>query len=266
MALADPHARLRAARLYLICGPTPGGHPLGDVLGPALAAGVDVFQLRAKETADDELRALAEQARALCQRAGALFILNDRPDLVAEVGADGVHIGQDDMTIEQARRLIGSRRLIGRSTHTTEQVDAAAHGVDYFAVGPVHATPTKPGRPAVGTELVTYAAQHAATPWFAIGGIDVDTIDAVIDAGATRVAVVRAIADAADPAAATTALRAALTRTDTASRASAASAGTVAREEADDGGAAARDAADRAGALARAAADVAAGAAGAAGD
>ncbi len=254
MALADPHARLRAARLYLICGPTPGGRPLADVLGPALAAGVDVFQLRAKEESDAEIMAAAERARALCERAGALFILNDRADLASEVGADGVHLGQDDLTIDEARKLIGNRRLIGRSTHSPEQIDAAT-GVDYIGVGPIYATPTKPGRPAVGVELVRYAVAHATMPWFAIGGIDHDTIGAVIDAGAKRIAVVRAIAEAADPGAAATELIATVTRTDTALRASSSSADTLERDEFDDGGAAARAAADAASAAARAAAD-----------
>jgi thiamine-phosphate pyrophosphorylase len=254
MALADPHARLRAARLYLVCGLTPGGRPLADVLGPALAAGVDVFQLRAKEGTDAEIMEAAAHARALCERVGALFILNDRADLASEVGADGVHLGQDDITIDAARKLIGSRRLIGRSTHSPEQIDAAP-GVDYIGVGPVYATPTKPGVGAVGLELVRYAAAHAAMPWFAIGGIEHATIDAVIDAGATRIAVVRAIADAPDPGAAAAELVATVTRTDTALRATSASAATLVRDEFDDGGAAAREAADRASAAARAAAD-----------
>ncbi len=224
------------------------------MLGPALAAGVDVFQLRAKDSGDDEIIALASRARALCEHAGALFMLNDRPDLVALVGADGVHLGQDDAAVSDARRLIGDRRLIGLSTHTPQQIDGAT-GVDYIGVGPVHATPTKPGRPAVGPELVRHAAAHATVPWFAVGGIDTLTIGEVLDAGAGRVAVVRAIADAPDPGAATAALLAAMTHSDTTGRATSATAGTAARDAVDDDGAAARAAADAAGAAARAASD-----------
>ncbi len=137
------------------------------------------------------------------------LILNDRPDLVAEAGADGVHVGQDDAAVPQARALIGPDRILGLSTHSPAQVDAAAGEpeIDYIGVGPVHATPTKPGRPAVGLDLVRYAAAHAATPFFAIGGIDAGNLAAVRGAGATRIAVVRAITDAPDPEAAARALR-----------------------------------------------------------
>ena len=203
--------RLDRARLYLVAGARPGGRPLADVLEPALAGGVDVFQLREKDAADDALLAAARIARELCTAAGALFILNDRPDLVAATGADGAHVGQDDMPIARARELAGPGALIGRSTHDPGQVDAAhADGADYLGVGPVHATPTKPGRPAVGLDLVAYAAATATRPWFAIGGIDAATIGAVAAAGACRAAVVRAITDAADPRAAAATLRAVL--------------------------------------------------------
>ncbi len=203
--------RLDHARLYLVAGIRPGGRPLADVLAPALAGGVDVFQLREKHAADDDLLAAAAIARKLCAAAGALFILNDRPDLVAATGADGAHVGQDDMPIARARGLAGPGALIGRSTHTPKQVDGAhADEADYLGVGPVHATPTKPGRPAVGLALVTYAATTATRPWFAIGGIDAATIAAVAGAGAPRAAVVRAITDADDPRAVAATLRAAL--------------------------------------------------------
>jgi thiamine-phosphate pyrophosphorylase len=190
--------RLAGARLYLICDATPGGRPLEDVLAPALRGGVDVFQLRCKDAGDAEILAAAEVAREWCEVAGALFILNDRPDLVAAAGADGVHVGQDDTPVAQARAIAGPDVLVGLSTHSPEQVDAAGDA-DYIGVGPVHVTPTKPGRPAVGTELVTYAARHAQVPWFAIGGVDEMSLNAVMAAGANRVAVVRAIAEAVDP-------------------------------------------------------------------
>jgi thiamine-phosphate pyrophosphorylase len=197
-------ARLAGARLYLICDATPGGRPLEDVLAPALRGGVDVFQLRCKDATDAEILEAAAVAHEWCEVAGALFILNDRPDLVAAAGADGVHVGQDDTPVAEARALAGPDALVGLSTHSPEQVDAAAAaGVDYIGVGPVHVTPTKPGRPAVGAELVTYAARNAQMPWFAIGGVDETTIDTVMAAGANRVAVVRAIAEAVDPEAVT---------------------------------------------------------------
>jgi thiamine-phosphate pyrophosphorylase len=142
---------------------------------------------------------------------GALFVLNDRPDLVAAAGADGVHVGQDDAPIAKARAAVGPDRLVGLSTHSPDQVDAAgAKPVDYIGVGPVYATPTKPGRPAVGLELVRYAAEHATVPFFAIGGISPANVDAVRDAGAKRIAVVRALTEAADPARAARALRTAI--------------------------------------------------------
>jgi thiamine-phosphate pyrophosphorylase len=191
--------RLAHARLYLICDATPGGRPLEDVLAPALRGGVDVFQLRCKDATDEEILAAAEVAREWCEVAGALFILNDRPDLVAAAGADGVHVGQDDTPVEQARRIAGPDALVGLSTHTPEQVDAGSAEADYIGVGPVHATPTKPGRTAVGLDLVTYAARKATVPWFAIGGVDEQNINAVMTAGANRAAVVRAIAESDDP-------------------------------------------------------------------
>jgi thiamine-phosphate pyrophosphorylase len=195
---------LDAARLYFICD---SAHL--DALEPALRGGVDVFQLRDKDASDDELLRAAQRARSLCDRHGALFVLNDRPDLAVAAGAHGVHLGQDDMALEQARAIVGPDMLIGRSTHTPEQIDSA-HSADYIGVGPVHATPTKLGRPAVGLDLVGYAAAHAAVPFFAIGGIDETNIGAVVAAGATRAAVVRAIGNATDPEAAARGLRAAL--------------------------------------------------------
>jgi thiamine-phosphate pyrophosphorylase len=195
---------LDAARLYFICDIAHLG-----ALEPALRGGVDVFQLRDKEASDDELLRAAEHARALCERHGALFVVNDRPDLAVAAGAHGVHLGQDDMPVAQARAIVGPELLVGRSTHTPGQIDGAA-GADYIGVGPVHMTPTKLGRPAVGLELVRYAAGNAPMPFFAIGGIDATNIDLVVGAGATRAAVVRAIGDAADPQGAARSLRAAL--------------------------------------------------------
>lgn len=204
----DRRARLQTARLYLIASDRPGGRPLADVLGPALEGGVDLFQLRAKAAPDEAVLAAAAVARDLCAAAGALFFVNDRPDLAAAADADGVHVGQDDMPVARAREIVGAGRLVGLSTHTPADIDAA--DADLIGVGPVHATPTKAGRPAVGLELVRYAAAHARMPWFAIGGIDEGNVAAVLGAGATRVSVVRAIAEAADPRGAARRLREAL--------------------------------------------------------
>jgi thiamine-phosphate pyrophosphorylase len=209
MLANERRARLSQARLYLVCDARPGGRDLLDVLSAALAGGVDVVQLREKQLDDDALTPLAREATALCARQDALLIVNDRPRVGLAAGADGVHVGQDDMGVAEVREIVGPDLLVGLSTHAPAEVDAASHA-DYLGVGPVHATPTKPGRPAVGLELVRYAAEHAPRPFFAIGGIDAGNISAVLAAGATRVAVVRAIADAPDPELAARGLRSAL--------------------------------------------------------
>jgi thiamine-phosphate pyrophosphorylase len=200
----DRRRRLADARLYLVCDARSDAF-----LDAALRGGVDIVQLRVKHPADDDvvLDAGRRFARA-CATHGALFILNDRPDLVAAAGADGVHVGQDDTPVADARATVGADRLIGLSTHSPAQIEAAAElNIDYIGVGPVHATPTKPGRPAVGTELVAYATRHACIPFFAIGGIDATNVAAVRSAGADRIAVVRALTSADDPEAAARALR-----------------------------------------------------------
>jgi len=211
----ERRARLRGARLYLVCGPAGDGR--GDLrafLDAALRGGVDVIQLREKDPAvsDETLLAAARVFRAAADAHRALFVLNDRPDLAAAARADGVHVGQDDMPIAEARALVGEDVLLGRSTHTPQQVDdAAVADVDYFAVGPVHATPTKPGRPAVGLELIRHAASAPRPlPWFAIGGIDASNAGAVVEAGATRIVVVRALTESDDPEATARALRGSL--------------------------------------------------------
>ncbi len=151
---------------------------------------------------------MASAARLLCAELGALLIVNDRPWVAREARADGVHVGQDDIPPAEVRELVGPELLIGLSTHSPAQIDAVDAGVvDYIGVGPIHATPTKPGRAAVGLELIGHAATHAPVPFFAIGGLDADNLGPALGAGATRVCVLRAIADAADPAAAASALR-----------------------------------------------------------
>ena len=199
----DRRARLRDARLYFVAD--RGG--MARALEGALAGGVDLFQLRDKDATDDELLAAAASARELCAAAGALFLVNDRPDLAAAVGADGVHVGQDDMPVARARTLVGDDAIVGLSTHSMQQArDGGRSGADYIAVGPVHATPTKEGRPAIGVEPLRYAASHVDVPWFAIGGLDAGNVDEVLDRGARRIVVVRAIAAADDPEAAARAL------------------------------------------------------------
>lgn len=196
---ADRRARLAAARLYLVCDSTPGGRELSELLTAAIAGGVDVVQLRDKLLGDEELLTVARRARELCERLGALFIVNDRPLIALESGADGVHVGQEDMPVSEVRTLVGPDMLIGLSTHTPTDIQAVdATAVDYIGVGPVHATPTKLGRPAVGLELVRYATDHATVPFFAIGGIDAINLSEVLAAGASRVCVLRAIAEAED--------------------------------------------------------------------
>lgn len=202
--MLDLRDSLNAARLYLVCDARSDAF-----LGATLRGGVDLVQLRLKDTDDAGIIDIARRYAVVCHAHGVPLILNDRPDLVPEAGADGVHVGQDDMPVAQARALVGPRRLVGLSTHSTAQIDAAGAEpeIDYIGVGPVHATPTKPGRPAVGLDLVRYAADHAAMPFFAIGGIDAGNVTAVRAAGGARIAVVRAITDASDPEAAARALR-----------------------------------------------------------
>jgi thiamine-phosphate pyrophosphorylase len=201
---ADRRARLATARLYLVCGSISDASSaeaaLPDLLRAAIAGGVDIVQLREKRLPDDELVSVANATRALCERLGALLIVNDRPLVAREVGADGVHVGQEDMPVAEVRELLGPDMLIGLSTHASREIDAVDAGfLDYIGVGPVHATPTKPGRAAVGLDLVRYAAKHASVPFFAIGGIDARNVSAAIDAGARRLCVLRAIASAENP-------------------------------------------------------------------
>jgi thiamine-phosphate pyrophosphorylase len=187
--------RLERARLYLVCDDRTD-----EFLHAALSGGVDIVQLRMKDAGDDAVLAAARRFARACRQHGALLILNDRPHLVPIAQADGVHVGQDDVHVADARRAVGDDGIVGLSTHTPEQVHAAGEGdVDYIGVGPVYETPTKPGRAAVGLELVQYAARHAQVPFFAIGGIAPHNVGAVRSAGATRVAVVRALTEADDP-------------------------------------------------------------------
>jgi thiamine-phosphate pyrophosphorylase len=206
---SERRTRLAAARLYLVCDSSPTREGLADLLRAASAGGVEIVQLRDKHLADEELVAFAHAALALCERLGMLLIVNDRPTVALDAGADGVHVGQDDIPVAEVREMLGADMLIGLSTHAPAEIDAVDPELaDYIGVGPVHETPTKPGRPAVGLELVRYAAAHAPVPFFAIGGLNAENLAEVLDAGAERVCVLRAISDAADPEAAARALRA----------------------------------------------------------
>jgi thiamine-phosphate pyrophosphorylase len=196
--------RLRDARLYLVLD---AAH--AHVLDPALRGGVDVVQLRDKELPDEELVGAAEPFRRACAEHGALFVLNDRPGLVEACAADGVHVGQSDASVADARAAVGDDRIVGLSIETDAQLEAI-EGADYLGVGAVFATPTKAESVAGGLELVRATAARVRVPWFAIGGIDLANVAEVAAAGAPGVAVVRAIRDADEPEAAARALRAAL--------------------------------------------------------
>jgi thiamine-phosphate pyrophosphorylase len=199
--------RLRTARLYFVCDARPAAD-LERLLRAALGGGADIVQLREKELGRMEIERAAQTFRRVADTYSALFIVNDDPELARICDADGVHVGQDDVSAEQARELLGPDAIIGLSTHSEEQIAASAERpVDYISVGPIWETPTKEGRPAVGLDLIRHAAERAPHPFFAIGGIDPANAGEVVGAGAQRLCAVRAIRDAADPQAAAAALR-----------------------------------------------------------
>jgi thiamine-phosphate pyrophosphorylase len=205
--------RLSSARLYLCTDSRERQGDLPGFLDAVLGGGVDIVQLREKGLEAAQEMRLLETFRAACDKHGALLAVNDRADIAYAVGADVLHLGQDDLPLEVARSVVGPGPVIGLSTHSPEQADAAAAvpGADYFCAGPVWTTPTKPGRPSTGLGFVSYVAGLAATrPWFAIGGIDEDRLADVLEAGASRVVVVRAITEAADAGAAAARLAARL--------------------------------------------------------
>jgi thiamine-phosphate pyrophosphorylase len=223
----EPHSRLGQARLYLCTDARRERGDLAEFADAALAGGVDIIQLRDKGSpgearfgpleARDELAALEILADA-ARRHGALLAVNDRADIARAAGADVLHLGQDDLPLSVAREIVGPQTLIGRSTHTVgEAARARDEDVDYYCVGPCWPTPTKPGRPAPGLELVRAVADlgpdagGSDKPWFAIGGIDEQRLGEVLAAGARRIVVVRAITGVDDPGAAARRLRAAVT-------------------------------------------------------
>ena len=191
-------------RLYLVTDASARARDYAAFLADVIEAGVGMVQLRDKDLSDRELIAMARLFAKACRDNGALFIVNDRVDVALLSGADGVHLGQEDAHPDDVRTIAGGDFIIGLSTHTAEQVDAANKTkADYIGVGPIHATPTKPGRPAVGLDLVRYAARASQKPFFAIGGLDASNAAEVIDEGAQSISVLRAISNAADPTAAT---------------------------------------------------------------
>ena len=205
--------RLSASRLYVVTGARADRGDLAEFLEAILDAGTDLVQLREKEAEAGDLLRWAEVFRAAAERHQALFFVNDRPDVAIAAGADGVHVGQNDLPPAFVRGLVGEDILIGLSNHDAAQFAGAAPEADYLCAGPVHETPTKPGRAATGLGLLRVAAEREQSgaerrPWFAIGGIDRRTLPEVVDAGASRIVVVRAITEADDPAGAVEALRA----------------------------------------------------------
>lgn len=202
----DARAALADARLYLCTDARRMRGDLAEFLDAVLAGGVDVIQLREKGLEAREELALLEVFAAAAERHGKLWAVNDRADLAMVSGAPVLHLGQDDLPVALARQLAGDDIVIGRSSHDPAQFDAEIRdaSVDYVCAGPTWITPTKPGRPAAGLDLLTHAAATAAPerPWFAIGGIDLTNLDEVLARGATRVVVVRAITEAPDPGAA----------------------------------------------------------------
>lgn len=197
----ERHQKLKDARLYLVTSPSD---TLFATVEAALQGGLTLVQYRDKESEDQVRLERATKLCHLCHQYQALFIINDRVDLALAVDADGVHLGQQDIPLSLARQLLGSQRIIGRSTKNPEEMQQAIQeGADYIGVGPVYETPTKVGRAAAGLEYVRYAVDHATIPWFAIGGIDLTNLPEVLTAGAKRVAVVRAIMQAEFPTSAT---------------------------------------------------------------
>ncbi|MFK8183136.1 MAG: thiamine phosphate synthase [Phormidesmis sp.] len=196
-AFQTRYDQLLKSHTYLVTAPVP------DLLGTveaALKGGIAIVQYREKTANDDERLAIAKKMRSLCHQYNALFIVNDRVDIAAAADADGVHLGQQDLPMEAARQIMGPDKLIGRSTTNPHELKRALdEQANYIGVGPVHATPTKPGKAASGNEYVRYAAEHATMPWFTIGGLNADNIGPTLAAGATRVAVVRALMQADDP-------------------------------------------------------------------
>lgn len=171
-----------------------------DAIASALEGGVDILQLREKHMPANRILELGRKIKQLCLRYDVTFIINDRIDIAAILEADGVHLGQDDLDVKSAREILGENTIVGVSTHAPEQaLKAVADGADYIGVGPVFATPTKPGRIPVGLEYAKWTSENIEIPAFGIGGIDIENINEVLNTGLNKVAVVRAIINAESP-------------------------------------------------------------------
>jgi thiamine-phosphate pyrophosphorylase len=195
--VADRLAALDGRCLYLCTADRPD---LSQFLTACIRGGVDLVQLRDKSLDARPLLARAVVAARVCRELGVPFLVNDRPDLALAAGADGVHVGQDDVPAAVARRILGPDAIIGLSTHGPPELDASGpEPVDYISTGPVAPTPTKPGRPGTGLRYLSYAADHAGRPWFVTGGVTPSTVGAMAGAGATRFVAVRWLTEAADP-------------------------------------------------------------------
>jgi thiamine-phosphate pyrophosphorylase len=201
---------LSTRRLYLC---TPDRPDLARFIGDCIAGGVDVVQLRDKELEARPLLARAAVAAAVCRDHGVPFVLNDRPDLALEAGADGVHVGQDDAPVALARRIMGPGAIVGLSTHGPADLEGAAReDVSYISAGPVEATPTKPGRPGTGLGYVTRASARSSVPVYVTGGVTPETIPALTNAGVRHFVVVRYLTLASDARGAARSLREAIDR------------------------------------------------------
>ncbi len=199
--------RLGWARLYFVCDALPHNSDPEPLVRAALSGGAGMVELREREQPEAVIERSGRTFRRLADTYSALFIVNDDPYLARELFADGVHVGQDDISPSDARKVLGEDAIVGLSTHTSEQIEAAhSEPVDYISVGPIWETPSKEGRPATGLELIREAAKIATIPWFAIGGIDAGNVDEVVKTGARRICVIRAIRDAPDPGAAASTL------------------------------------------------------------
>jgi thiamine-phosphate pyrophosphorylase len=200
MKPSERRARLAASRLYVVSDARREQGDLPEFLEAILGAGVDIVQIREKEAEAGDVIRWGMVFKEAAEAHGALFIVNDRPDVALALDADGVHLGQDDLPVEVARRILGPAAVIGMSTHSPEQFDATSMEADYLCAGPVWETPTKPGRPAAGLDLIRHAARSGEQrPWFAIGGIDQENLPEALDAGAERIVVVRAVTEAVSP-------------------------------------------------------------------
>jgi len=200
-----------AHRHLYLC--TPDRDDLLEFVGSCIEGGVDVVQLREKDASAKRIIERGRQLAALCAGLGVPFLINDRPDLAIESGADGVHVGQDDVPPELARRLLGDEAIIGLSTHAPAEVSASRpEPVDYVSAGPVVATPTKPGRPGTGTDYISLAVEQAGRPVFVTGAVSPETVPVLAAAGARHFVVVRYLTESDDPRGAATRLRQAIDR------------------------------------------------------